>query len=132
MQGTFDPKDVENDDFRVVDPVTLPGGRPFPFTAGGTLPALAINVPDWWDMTFYGSTKLFGFFIPFNHQVEQDFAVRIRMNGKSIGMMSLLRTDEQSGNTGFMIMFSLEQINSPDVQKLLKFSEKRRNRGRVF
>ena len=51
VQGTlvkiaFDPRDVESDDFRVVPPEYLPDGRPFPFTANGTLPALAINVPD--------------------------------------------------------------------------------------
>jgi hypothetical protein len=129
IQLVFDPKDVESDEFKVTDPNTLPGGRPFPFTAGGTLPALAIQTPDFFNTTFYASDKLFGFFIPFNHSIDFDIAHRIKMNDKNIGIISLMKEDSNQLNSGFLLLFTLKDITqNPQFQNLIKYSKKHQNR----
>lgn len=126
----LDPTDFKGID--AGDPVTLPGGRPFPFTADGTLPAVALTVPDFQNITFYLSDKIFGIFVPFEHRFESDISGRIRIDGKSVGIVSLLRHDSRDNNSGFLLLLSLSNIEDSDLQTLLKFSQKPRNRHKVF
>lgn len=127
VQIAFDLKDVESDYFKVVPHETLPDGRAFPFTVDGTLPALAINVPDAFDMTFYGSKKLFGFFLPLELPDELPVSIhyRLKVNGKNIGIVSLIHPNEAGQGGGVVLLLTLDQIRSnPDFQKLLKYSKK--------
>jgi hypothetical protein len=129
IKVAFDPRDVESDHFRVVPSETLPDGRSFPFTIDGTLPALAINTPDVLDTTFYASNKLFGFFIPINLPKELsipfDVPIRLKINGKQIGIVSYIAPDHKGEGSGMMLVLTLKDIQSnPDAQSLLKFSKK--------
>ena len=127
IQIAFDLKDVESDHFKVVPHETLPDGRPFPFTIDGTLPALAINVPKLFDTTFYGSQKVFGFFLPIKlpPEFKIDIHYRLKVNNKNIGIVSLIHPNQQGEGAGVILLLTLDQIRSnPDFQKLLKHSKK--------
>lgn len=128
VKVAFDPRDVESDHFRVVPPEVLPDGRPFPFTVDGTLPALALNVPDLLDTTFYGSEKVFGFFIPVSLgsvDIPFDIPFRLSMNGKNIGIVSYIRKNSDGDGDGIVLMLTVSQIrDNPDMQTLLKHSKR--------
>lgn len=130
IQVSFDMQDVESDEFQVVPPEYLPDGRPFPFMVDGTLPAIAVHVPKAKDMTFYVSEKLFGFFLPIKlpDEFQSDINYRIRINGKSYGVVSLIHPDASGQGSGLVLVLTLDEIrNSPDAQKLLKLSKKYKN-----
>ncbi len=129
IKVAFDPRDVESDVFRAVPSETLPDGRPFPFTVDGALPALAINVPDLLDTTFYASNKLFGFFIPIRMpndlSIPFDVPIRLKINGKQIGIVSYIAPDHKGEGSGMMLVLTLKDIqDNPDAQSLLRFSKK--------
>lgn len=130
IEVMFDLNDVENDDFRTVPAQVLPDGRPFPFMVDGTLPALAFHVPKAKEMTFYASEKMFGFFLPL--QIPKDFvdevSYRIRINGKSYGVVALVHPNEQGEGSGVVLLLTLDEIRANDeAMKLLKFSKKYKN-----
>lgn len=128
IQIGFDPKDVESEDFRVVPAQTLPDGRPFPFTAGGTLPALAINTPRFLDATFYASDKLFGFFIPVKYGLDVSAFSRIKVNGKQVGIATIIKPNDEGSGSGVMIVLTLDALDNNQLQKLLKTSKRNSNR----
>lgn len=133
IQVAFDPRDVKTDVFTVVPSETLPDGRPFPFTIDGTLPALALQVPKLRDTTFYASNKLFGFFLPIGLPDEFSVSIhyRLRVNGKNVGIVSLIHPNTMGEGAGIMLLLTMDQINSnPDFQKLLKYSK--RYKSKVF
>lgn len=130
IRVAFDPKDVESDEFKVVPHNALPDGRPFPFIVDGTLPALALQIPKAKNATFYMSNKIFGFFLPLN--LPKDFNVsvhyRIKINGKSYGIVSLIHPDDRDEGAGVVVLLTLDEIRkNPDAQKLLKMSQKRKS-----
>jgi len=127
---SFDLKDVESDDFQSVPPQVLPDGRPFPFMVDGTLPGLAFYVPKAKEMTFYASTKLFGFFLPL--KIPSDFvdevSYRIRINGKNYGVVALVHPDERGEGSGVVVLLTLDDVrNNPELKKLLNYSKKHKN-----
>lgn len=124
IQIAFDPQDVDNEDFRVVPASTLPDGRAFPFTAGGTLPALALNTPRFLDATFYASDKLFGFFIPVKYGLDINAFSRIKINGKQVGIATIIKPNAQGSGSGVMIVLTLDALEDNQLQKLLKISSK--------
>lgn len=131
LKVDFDLKDVESDKFRVVPNETLPDGRDFPFTIDGTLPALAIHVPEFKDSTFYASNKLFGFFLPIDlpEGFKASVHYKIKINGGDYGIVSLIHPDSLGNGAGLIVLLTLEQVRSnPGFQKILKLSKKNRNR----
>jgi len=133
IRAAFDLKDVDSDDFRVVPHQTLPDGRQFPFLIDGTLPAVAINVPKAKDMTFYASSKLFGFFLPLT--LPDDFNVgihyKIVINGKDYGIVSLIHPDSSGNGAGVVVLMTLDSMrDNPEFKKLLKISK--RNKSRLY
>jgi len=135
VQVALDLKDVESDEFRVVPTQTLPDGRPFPFVMNGELPALAFHIPKVFDMTFYASQRAFGFYLPI--KMPTDFiygaTLRIKINGKQYGVFQVVGNNSEGEGSGLVVMLTLEEIrNNPDLQSLLKFSKKRRNKNTVF
>lgn len=135
LKVSFDPRDVDSDEFKVVPPEQLPDGRPFPFTVDGTLPALAINIPKLLDTTFYASEKVFGFFIPVNLgrnvDIPFDIPFRLKMSGKNIGIVSYIRKNPEGDGDGIVLMLTMSQLRAnPDMQALLKHSK--RYKSKVF
>lgn len=136
IQVALDLKDVESDKFKVVPNETLPDGRPFPFLVEGTLPALALHVPEAFDMTFYASKKSFGFFLPIKLPAEftGDVHFRIKVNGKSYGVASLIHPDPTTGDgAGVVVLLTLDDIrSSKSLRKLMRISKKSKNRSRIY
>lgn len=135
IKVAFDIQDVENDNFRVVPPQTLPDGRDFPFLIDGTLPAIAVHTPQVADATFYASQKVFGFFIPINLPEEFNLSVhyKIKVNGKSYGIVSLIHPDANGEGAGVIALLTLDDIRrSKDFKKILKISKKKKNRKTVY
>lgn len=127
FQINFDPKDIENEEFKIVPQSTLPDGRAFPFMIGGTLPAIAINIPKAFNSTFYASNNVFGVALPFS--IPRDFNssihYRLKINDKNIGLVSLIGPENEDQEAYFVILLTLENIrNNPDFRNLLKFSKK--------
>jgi len=135
IQIAFDPKDVESDLFDVVDHETMPDGRPFPFLIDGTLPALAIKVPKVFNTTFYASKKVFGFFLPIKLPSEFNVSIhyRLKINGKNVGIVSLIHPNEDGEGAGVVLLLTMKDINeNSDLKKLLKFSQKRKYRNILY
>lgn len=132
LQVAFDPKDIESDNFRIVDEQLLPDGRPFPFLVGGTLPALAVNVPKIFDTTFYASNKLFGFFLPIKKMpinLGMSIHYRLKINGKSVGIVSLINPDNQGNGAGVVLLLTMDEIRrNKNFMKLLKYSKRYKNK----
>lgn len=127
----FDLRDVESDAFKVVPHQALPDGRPFPFLVDGALPALAFQLAKVKNTTFYASNKVFGFFIPINLPDDFDISVhyRIKINGKSYGVVSLIHPDASGEGAGIVALLTLDDVRrSPDLQKILKISKRNKNR----
>lgn len=127
LQVALDPKDIKSDEFEVVPYETLPDGRPFPFLAGGSLPALAIHIPKALDTTFYASNKVFGFFLPIKLPPEFSVSIhyRLKINGNNVGIVSLIHPNEEQTGAGVVLLLTMEQItNNNDFKTLLKYSKK--------
>lgn len=135
LQVAFDPRDVKSDYFSVVPNEVLPDGRPFPFTVDGTLPALGIHVPKAFDMTFYASNKLFGFFLPIKLPEEYNVSIhyRLKINGKNVGIVSLIHPSDGREGGGIVLLLTMKQIEeNEDFQTLIKYSKKSRFKNKVF
>ncbi|MBL7664819.1 MAG: hypothetical protein JNM93_06765 [Bacteriovoracaceae bacterium] len=124
FQAVIDFDDIENGNFEFVNPESLPGGRPLPGIVGGTLPAVAVNVPDFLDTTFYLSKKVFGFFTPFRLNVQAIFTQRLYMNGKYMGNISLVGVDEQGDNSGILLLLNISSEVKKDLKKVIELSKK--------
>ncbi len=128
FQATLDFEDIENGDFEFVDPQSLPGGRPLPGIVGGQLPAVAINVPDFLDTTFYLSKRVFGFFTPFRVNVDAIITQRLVIAGTHIGNISLVGKDEGGENSGVLLLFNLTKQGKKELKRIIKRSKKTPNR----
>ncbi|MBL7717037.1 MAG: hypothetical protein JNL01_16350 [Bdellovibrionales bacterium] len=93
----------------LLDPTTLPGGRPLPGVAAGELPGLAVQVPKWNDIVFYLGTALFGVFVPVNLPWK-DYMGTFRFYdgaGDRIGNLSIVGQDSNGRNSGVLLLINL-------------------------
>jgi hypothetical protein len=135
FQVTLDMKDVENGDFRFLDPKKLPDGRELPGIVGGVLPSVAINVREWRDVTFYLSKRVFGFFLPTNLDKVSNLpftTFAINMNKRHIGNLSLMFKTKDSDQSGLLLLLNLSSSGKAELQRLLNHSMKSQNRGRIY
>lgn len=133
FQVALDYTDLERGNFKFVDPQALPGGRPLPGVVGGELPALAIEVGDLRDTVFYVSNKVFGFFVHFKKLKTQiGLTQRLYLDGASLGNISLVGADQQGKNAGLLLMLNLDAAAKKKLKRLVKYSKKKRNRGKKF
>jgi hypothetical protein len=131
LQIALDPRDIESDEFEVVPFETLPDGRPFPFLVGGTLPALAINVPKAMNATFYASNQVFGFFLPIKLPSEFSVSIhyRLKINGNNVGIVSVIHPNQEGEGAGVVLLLTMQEItNNQDFKTLLKYSKKYKNK----
>jgi len=121
----LDVDDLRSVNIGVGDPNTLPDGRPVPGIPGGTLNnSLRIDTP-FMDMSFYLHQKLFGMYIPFHFDTYGISGYyNIVINGKNIGMLSLVSNDGSGRPAAGLIFLRLETLKDPSFQALLKLSKK--------
>jgi hypothetical protein len=135
IQVAFDIEDVDRDIFKIVPRHTLPNGEPFPFVTGGEIPSLAFHLPEAFNMTFYASQRVFGFYLPMNVPDGFKFSetVRIRVNDKNIGVFTIVGDKSTDEGSGLILMLTLEEIRTNNNFKtLLKFSKKKKNEHIIF
>jgi len=131
----LEPQDLISDEFNNIPTQTLPDGRPFPFIMGGTLPAVAFEAPELLNTTFYLSQEAFGLFIPieFPNEVIFNITSDIVINDKKIGIFSIIPNSTDGEGSGLVIMLSISEINKhKEMQRLINYSKKSKNRGVLF
>jgi len=104
-----DIKALVGDAFNVLDPLTLPGGRPLPGIAEGWLPGLAIEVPKLHNVIIYAGTALLGVFIP-APLPWKDYIGTFRFYdgaGDRIGNISIVGKDSSDQNSGILLLVNL-------------------------
>ena len=124
MSVSVDLDDVFSSQVQSLSPKSLPGGRPLPGVASGNLPAVAFNIPQWTNMSFYVGPKVFGVFIPIkNLDIGRDNIITARYyTGSSrAGNISLVGKDINGENGGFLLLLDM----GTTVQKRLKSIAKR-------
>lgn len=94
----------------LLDPQSLPGGRPLPGVAQGTLPSIAVEVPKWDHMVFYVGPTVFGLFVPVKLGM-QNYIGTFRFydnSGNNVGNISLVGEDTAGKNSGFLLLIPLK------------------------
>jgi len=121
LEAIISISDILNEELSKEDPHTLPGGRPLPGIAGGTLPAVAFNVKSFNDMTFYLGENVFGSFYPVDTGLKNNIGTyRFYIQGQRAGNISLVGTDENDENGGILLMLDLSNIVK---QKLREYND---------
>jgi hypothetical protein len=93
----------------VIPPSQLPGGRPLPGVPAGSLPAIAVTVPQLDNITFYIGPQVFGLFAPVTFDLNQiigtfDF---YDDSSKLVGQISVVGEDANKANSGFLLMLNI-------------------------
>ncbi len=133
LQVYLDVVDIDNTDWGMVDPSTLPGGRPLPGVVGGKLPSIAFQVEQLNDATFYASKQIFGFFMPFKVDAQGAIVTfRLNMDGKLVGNLSLVGNDQNGQNGGLLLLMNLNKDQKARLQRLIDHSKKKENKGKIF
>lgn len=104
-----DVKALAGNSSNLLDPTTLPGGRPLPGVALGQLPGMAIQVPKLENLVFYAGPEVFGVFVPVRLPWK-DYMGTFRFydgSGDQIGNISIVGTDAQDKNSGFLLLVNL-------------------------
>lgn len=95
------------------NPQTLPGGRPVPSVASGSLPAVAIQVPQLFNSVFYVGPQVLGFFVPFNKLDLAGSILTFRFHnkaGEAVGILGLVGSDSTGKNAGILAMIRADLI----------------------
>ena len=117
----LDANDINNltgHNANLLNPLQLPGGRPLPGVAAGSLPGLAIQVPKWDNMVLYFGPSVFGTFVPVKLPFS-NFIGSYRFyadNGTAVGTLSVVGADAANANSGFLLLINI----SGTVANLLK------------
>ena len=111
----LDMADIKGAD--LLNPDTLPGGRPLPGIPEGYLPAVAIQVPKLDNAVFYIGGNVFGFFVPVNLKVDGLIvsAPFYNSSGTFLGALSMVGDDSTGQNGGFLLL-----LNDSDVTNLIQ------------
>jgi hypothetical protein len=111
-------KDVFDDGLQLLDPKTLPGGRPLPGVASGKLPAVAFTIESLKNISFYLGPKFFGLFVPLKLDIGLNNIISARFYTGKIraGNLSMVGADENNENSGFLLLLDL----SSSVKRRLK------------
>lgn len=124
MTVSVDLDDVFSGNLGVLDPLKLPGGRPLPGVAGGSLPALAFSVEKFKNMAFYIGPDVFGLWVPVNG-IKMNGSIitsRFYTDNLRIGNLSIVGEDQYGENSGFLLMLDLKGSIKTQLQKLAKRS----------
>lgn len=90
-----------------LDPQTLPGGRPLPGVAAGSLPAIAVAIPQLKNSVLYFGPAVMGLFVPFDGLDLAGSIVTFRFHNKEgapVGNISLVGSDASGDNAGILML----------------------------
>ncbi|MBY0415097.1 MAG: hypothetical protein K2Q18_13080 [Bdellovibrionales bacterium] len=125
MQVSISLKDIVDGKLDQLDPQQLPGGRPLPGVASGSLPAVAFTIEKFKNMSVYLGKDVFGIFLPVNVGVEGAIAsFRYYIGEKRAGTVSLVGTDANGQNSGILLMLDMKgQVKSQLMNVYKKFNK---------
>jgi hypothetical protein len=107
-----------------LDPQTLPGGRPLPGVAAGSMPAVALNVPQLWNSVLYVGPEVIGFFVPFQKLNMAGAIVSFRFydkSNKAVGLVSLVGADANGQNAGVLAMMNSGLLGIKSMSMMEKY-----------
>ena len=102
-------------------PTTLPGGRPIPGVAGGSLPAISFEVPQLNKAVFYVSKDYVGFFARTDFLKMQNAIITFRLNdsnGKYMGTVSAVGPDALAQNSGVLVLLSIDKLTGNAIRAI--------------
>lgn len=105
--------DFLGDKGQAFNPQTLPGGRPLPSVASGSMPAVALQIPQLFNTVFYVGPEVIGFFVPFNQLDLQGAMLSFRFHnkaGEAIGILALVGADTAGQNAGILAMMRADLL----------------------
>ncbi len=111
------------------NPQTLPGGRPLPSVAAGSLPAVALQIPQLANSVLYVGPEVIGLFVPFNKLDLSGSILSFRFHNKKsepVGIIALVGSDAQGKNAGILAMMRADLlgiIKAPSASTLQKLSQ---------
>lgn len=112
--------DVLNGDLLTLDPQALPGGRPLPGVATGSLPAVAFSVENFNNMSFYVGPQVFGIFVPNDMGIDNSIAsFRYFIGEKRAGTVSVVGNDVNGENGGILLMLDLNSANKRALKRYM-------------
>jgi hypothetical protein len=99
----------DNDGYlKSLDPQALPGGRPIPGLASGTLPAVAFSIPEFNNIAFYLGNDIYAIFVPVKLGIQNAIATfRFYSDGKRQGNISIVGEDQDGDNSGIFLALDL-------------------------
>jgi len=110
---TVSVSDFIKDKGTAFNPQTLPGGRPLPSVAAGSLPAIAIQVPQLFNSVFYVGPEVLGFFVPFQKLDLAGSILTFRFHtkaGEPVGVLGLVGSDAQGKNAGILALIRADLV----------------------
>ena len=121
----LDVEDLKNMNIGIGDGNTLPDGRAIPGIPGGTLEGSLRADTELLDMSFYFHKSLFGFYIPLGWNTNGFGGYwNVVIDGKNIGLLGAVSSDDQGHGAGIMLFLRLEQLKDRNFQRLLKLSKR--------
>ena len=101
----------------LIQPDTLPGGRPLPGLPAGSLPAIAVQLKQLDNAVVYIGPSIFGVFVPINLKAAGIILTQAFYNSSHvmIGALSLVSDDSSNKNGGLLLL-----VNDSAVGNILK------------
>lgn len=110
--------DVFNQDLNRLDPQSLPGGRPLPGIASGTLPAVAFTIERFHNISVYIGRDIFGLFVPVRLGIDQSIlTARFYSSGRRVGNISLVGNDSNGENSGVLLLLDMNRSTQSRLQR---------------
>lgn len=98
-----------SDHLELLQPNSLPGGRPLPGVMNGQLPSIAVQVNSFMNSVFYIGPHVFGIFIPIKLGM-QGYIGTFRFYDQTnspIGTLSVVGEDADKKNSGFLLLINI-------------------------
>jgi len=115
-------QDLFHGNLHLLPPQLLPGGRPLPGVAGGSLPAVAFSIPKFYNIAFYLGPSVFGIFVPIKMDIGNTIVTaRFYMGKTRAGNVSVVGPDTNQENSGVLLLLDL---NATQIQQLKSVAKK--------
>jgi len=125
MSVSISLKDIIEGGLESLPPANLPGGRPLPGVASGSLPAVAFSIEKFHNMSLFVGKDVFGIFLPTKVGVDGAIAsFRYYIGDKKAGTVSLVGADANGENSGVLLMLNMKgQVKSQMMNVYKKFNQ---------
>ncbi len=113
---TLNVKDFLGGKTLILDPQTLPGGRPLPTVGAGALPALALQIPQLFNTVLYLGPQVIGFFVPVKGLNIAGSILSFNFYNSTnvkVGTVSIVGADASGSNGGLLVLMDTILLGLP-------------------